>query len=73
MSDVVLVKLVKEWTKTLTYETSYSAVSKIANHLHLPQPNDEKTYRDVLNYVAINYPSAYVEATKSCRDFFNIA
>lgn len=72
MSDVVLVELVKEWTKTLTYETSFSTITKIANHLQLPKPNDEKTYRDVLNYVATNYPSAYVEATKSCRDFWNI-
>lgn len=72
MSDVVLVDLVKEWTKSLTYQSSFSAVCKIASHLHLPEPNDEKSYRGVLNYIATNHPSAYVVATKSCRDFWGI-
>lgn len=72
MNDDILISLVKDYTKTITYQASFAVMCKIANYLHLPYPNDEKTYRDVLNYVATNHPSAYVEATKSCRDFWNI-
>ena len=72
MSNDTLINLVNDWTKTITYQDSFDVICKIANHLQLPQPNDEKSYRDVLNYVATNHSSAYVEATKSSRDFWNI-
>jgi len=72
MTDIILLQLVKDWTKTLDYQSSFDVVCKIANHLGLPPIIDKKSYYSVLSYLDTNHAGVYLEATEFQRKSWNI-
>lgn len=67
MTDTVLFNLVKDWTKTLSYQSAFDVTCKIAKHLQLPEPKNDTDSLGIMFHVSKNYPSLYSEATKSFR------
>jgi hypothetical protein len=70
--EAELAQLIKKLSWNLDPNVSLKICKEIAGLAGLSQPENEEDCYQILEWVHKNYPKAYLEATKSAREFWNL-